>query len=278
MTSKEKQELTTAVATAVITDIDTAVANYIADNYDRNHTDIADAVTFALDEVAKKHGVTYRHSLDTYSWSEIAEIAKSGKAAAHFRIGDEKQIELITGEIVTAVILDFDHDVLDSDIDKTAGITFGIKGMLDGRFEMNADDTNKGGWAKSKMRTVYMQRIERLLPDDVRNALQPVVKITAKGGGSGEVESTVDKLFLLSGIEVAGEDAAYADDPEGEQYEYYKKPENRVKYRDDGSPYYWWLRSPNVAYTTNFWYVSYVGYIGSGGASYSYGVSFGFCL
>ena len=147
---------------------------------------------------------------------------------------------------MTAVIVDFNHDVLDSELESTAGITFGIKGVLDGWFEMNADDTNKGGWAKSKMRTVYMQRIENLLPDDVRAALQPVVKTTTKGGGSDEIEMTVDKLFLFSEVEIVGSDAADSGNDEGVQYKYFEKPENRVKRRNVGAACIWWLRSPNI--------------------------------
>ena len=143
---------------------------------------------------------------------------------------------------------------------------------------MNTDDTNKGGWAKSKMRIVYMQRIENLLPDDVRAALQPVVKTTTKGGGSDEIEMTVDKLFLFSEVEIVGTDAADSGDDEGVQYKYFEKPENRVKKRDSGSPCSWWLRSPNVAYTNSFRYVDGIGYVYAYSASFSYGVSFGFCL
>ncbi len=274
MTDKEKRELTTAVATAVITEIDGAVANHVADN----PNDGLDAVTYALDTVAKKYGIKYRRPLEMLTWEEIADIAKSGKAAAHFRVGDTKDITLKSGETVTAVIVDFNHDVLDSELESTAGITFGIKGVLDGWFEMNTDDTNKGGWAKSKMRIVYMQRIENLLPDDVRAALQPVVKTTTKGGGSDEIEMTVDKLFLFSEVEIVGTDAADSGDDEGVQYKYFEKPENRVKKRDSGSPCSWWLRSPNVAYTNSFRYVDGIGYVYAYSASFSYGVSFGFCL
>ncbi|MCM1218018.1 MAG: DUF6273 domain-containing protein [Lachnospiraceae bacterium] len=274
MTNKEKQELTNAVATAVITEIDDAVANYIADI----GNDSTDAVAYALDAVATKYGVTYRRPLEMLTWSEIAEIAKSGKAAAHFRVGDTKDITLKSGETVTAVIVDFNHDVLDSEIESTAGITFGIKGVLDGWFEMNADDTNKGGWAKSKMRTVYMQRIENLLPDDVRAALQPVVKTTTKGGGSDDIEMTVDKLFLFSEVEIVGTDAADSGDDEGVQYKYFEKPENRVKHRDNGSACSWWLRSPSTTPATAFCCVISSGAVPRYPASGAYGVSFGFCL
>lgn len=273
MTDKEKKELTTAVATAVITEIDGAVANHVADN----PNDGLDAVTYALDTVAKKYGIKYRRPLEMLTWEEIADIAKSGKAAAHFRVGDTKDITLKSGETVTAVIVGFNHDVLDSELENTASITFGITGVLDGWFEMNADDTNNGGWAKSKMRTVYMQRIENLLPDDVRAALQPVVKTTTKGGGSDDIEMTVDKLFLFSEVEIVGSDAADSGDDEGAQYKYFEKPENRVKKRN-ADACIWWLRSPYASNAAPFFFVGTAGIMRYNSASYAYGVSFGFCF
>ena len=90
MTNKEKQQITTDVASAVINDI--------------------------------------RNNLADYTWEEIAEIAAQGKAAANFRIGDKKELELITGEKLTAVIIGFDHDVIYNDkSDAAAGITFAIE-------------------------------------------------------------------------------------------------------------------------------------------------------
>ena len=248
MTNKEKQQITTDVASAVINDI------------------------------ADKYGVK-RNNLADYTWEEIAEIAAQGKAAANFRIGDKKELELITGEKLTAVIIGFDHDVIYNDkSDAAAGITFAIEGVLDGWFEMNEDDTNKGGWKNSKMRTVYMSRIEKLLPAELRVVLRTVAKFTGKGGGSDDVETTADKLFLFSEAEIIGDDVEYSASGEGSQYPYFADAANRIKKRHGGDSYIWWLRSPNVTYTRYFRYVGPDGNVYSYIASNSYGVSFGFCL
>lgn len=246
MTNKEKQQITTDVASAVINDI------------------------------ADKYGVK-RNNLADYTWEEIAEIAAQGKAAANFRIGDKKELELITGEKLTAVIIGFDHDIIYNDkSDAAAGITFAIEGVLDGWFEMNEDDTNKGGWKNSKIRTVYMSRIEKLLPAELRTALRTVAKFTGKGDGSDDVEMTADKLFLLSEVEVDGTTAAtYAN--EGSQYPYFADAANRIKKRR-GDSCVWWLRSPYVTYTHIFRCVRGDGNVYYYGAGYSFGVSFGFCL
>ena len=138
MTNKEKQQITTDVASAVINDIDNTIAEHFCG-------DVYYTVRNALNDIADKYGVK-RNNLADYTWEEIAEIAAQGKAAANFRIGDKKELELITGEKLTAVIIGFDHDVIYNDkSDAAAGITFAIEGVLDGWFEMNEDDTNKGG-------------------------------------------------------------------------------------------------------------------------------------
>lgn len=237
-----------------------------------------------------KYGVdTQRKPLNAYTWDEIKAIADAGKAAANFHIGDKKELELITGEKLTAVIIGFDHDVIETkgiyadnhklfDVKKCAGITFAIEGVLDGWFEMNEDDTNKGGWENSKMRTVYMSRIEKLLPAELRAVLRTVAKFTGKGGGSDDVETTADKLFLFSEAEIIGDDVEYSASGEGSQYPYFADAANRIKKRHGGDSYAWWLRSPGVTHTYAFRVVSYDGYVYYYYASESCGVSFGFCL
>ena len=270
MTNKEKQQITTDVASAVINDIDNTIAEHFCG-------DVYYTVRNALNDIADKYGVK-RNNLADYTWEEIAEIAAQGKAAANFRIGDKKELELITGEKLTAVIIGFDHDVIYNDkSDAAAGITFAIEGVLDGWFEMNEDDTNKGGWKNSKMRTVYMSRIEKLLPAELRTALRTVAKFTGKGGGSDDVEMTADKLFLFSEAEIVGDDVEYSASGEGSQYPYFADAANRIKKRR-GDSCSWWLRSPNVTNAYYFRCVYSFGYVFSYGASYSYGVSFGFCL
>ena len=69
-----------------------------------------------------------------------------------------------------------------------AGITFALKDLLDGEFEMNETNTNIGGWRKSKMRNVYMPRFYKLLPKDLQGVIKSVLKET-------DDDVTVDKLF-----------------------------------------------------------------------------------
>ncbi len=214
--------------------------------------------------------------LDDYSWDEIAEIAEGERPEEKFSIGDEKTVTLYTGEEVTFVILGFNHDKLQKG--GVAGITFGLKELMDGRFEMNADDTNVGGWRDSKMRTVYMERIYKLLPDDLRKHIKPVLKLTSEGNCSEAVWQDADKLFLFSEKEVFGT-TEYAAPNEGKQYPYFKDENNRVKHRNGSSAGIWWLRSPYASYSNSFCCVYGGGIVNSNSASsYSNGVCFGFCV
>lgn len=129
-------------------------------------------------------------------WQEIKEILDSGKAKEVFEVGDEREETLITGEKITLVLLGFGQD------EKVSGgkvnMTIGLKNLMDGDFEMNLTHTNEGGWEKSRMRTVYMERVFKLLPEELRNIIVPVKKSTSAGGGSTDITVSEDKLFLFS--------------------------------------------------------------------------------
>ena len=233
-------------------------------------------------------------------WQEIKEILDSGKAKEVFEIGDEREETLITGEKITLVILGFGQD------EKVSGgkinMTIGLKNLMDGDFEMNLTNTNEGGWEKSRMRTVYMERVFKLLPEELRNIIVPVKKSTSAGGGSTDITVSEDKLFLFSLAEIysprgisksdnsniSGNADTYQE--EGTQYEYFKEllgdadpyddNEEIIKRKDNGSgsAYRWWLRSPYVGRTGTFRCVGSGGGVAGDGAGTAYGVCFGFCV
>ena len=115
----------------------------------------------------------------TATWAQIEAISKSGKAASAFKVGDEKTITLTTGEEVTLVILDFNHDNLTAG--GKAGITLGMKNLLATKYPMNSSNTNAGGWTSSAMRTSTMQTLLGQLPDEVKAVIKPVNKLTFAG-------------------------------------------------------------------------------------------------
>lgn len=233
-------------------------------------------------------------------WNEIKEILDSGLAMETFEVGDEREVTLITGETVTLIILGFGQD------EKISGgkvnMTIGVKYLMDGDFEMNLKQNNEEGWDKSRMRTVYMERIFKLLPEELRNIIVPVKKRASAGNGSTDLTVSEDKLFLFSLAEIYSQRSISKSDSsnisenadvymeEGAQYEYFKELLGDADPYDDNeelimrkaggssSAYFWWLRSPYAGSPNAFCCVSIVGSVLYNIASVTSGVCFGFCV
>ena len=249
-----------------------------------------------LDTFVTKPKPTFAES----DWATIAEESEKGNAEKYFAVGDEKTIELTTGEKVTLVILGFNHDDLTGG--GKAGMTIGMKNLLATTYKMNSSGTNAGGWDDSAMRTSTMATLLSQLPADLQSVIKQVNKKATAGSQSTTITTSADKLFLFALAELASKtglenstgaaikDNAATYEKEGTQYEYFK---NTVGDADlwkacpalvkklsngGGSASIWWLRSPNLGNSTTFWYVSSSGDVCGTNASYSYGVSFGFCV
>lgn len=244
-------------------------------------TKIGDGTThwLDLDTFVTKPKPTFAES----DWETIAEESEKGNAQKYFAVGDEKTIELTTGEQVTLVILGFNHDDLTSG--GKAGITIGMKELLATKYRMNASNTNAGGWDESEMRTTTMQTLLGQLPSDLQAAIKSVNKKATSGGASTTIKTSSDKLFLFSEVEIDGTTSSgYAS--EGEQYEYWKTVKDgtvaadRVKKLSNGggSAYDWWLRSPSVGTSYTFRCIISTGSVSYFTANYTCGVSFGFCV
>lgn len=200
-------------------------------------------------------------------------------------------------QTITLVILGFDHD------EKTgggkAGITFGMKDLLNTSYPMNASSTNAGGWNESKMRTETMATLLSQLPSDLRNVIKAVNKKATAGNQGTSLTASSDKLWLFAAAELwsktAIENSASSDlknnaaayNGEGTQYEYFKntvgdaEPNNScsalVK-RKNGSTNGWWLRSPDIGDSSYFRLVTNGGSVYNYIAGFAGGVCFGFCV
>lgn len=124
---------------------------------------------------------------------------------------------------------------------------------------------------------------------DFLSVLGEVTKVTAlntltDGGGS---KTSTEKIFLLSRSEVYGNFENSVD--EGAAYPYYKNysdfasknddnDTNRIKYQSNGTPYYWWLRTPYTGNASNVRGVTPTGAINSSGADNSVGLAPACCI
>jgi len=237
-------------------------------------------------------------SFSTDSWITITAASESGVAQDYYAIGDEKTVTLTTGEEITLQILDFEHDNLNGG--GKAGITFGMKNLLNTQYCMNSTDTNIGGWNDCDMRTQTMLLLFSQLPTDLQGVIKTVDKQTYIGDQTTGLVTSADKLFLFSEEEIYGNTQYGAfgkslstpgngQASEGFQYEYWNllngssyTPDgktNRIKLQGTKGTI-WYLRSPGGdAFPASFCVVLGDGSANRGNAaSLTRGVCFGFCV
>lgn len=126
------------------------------------------------------------------------------------------------------------------------------------------------------MRSTHLPAILALMPTEVRNGIRKVNKLTSAGNQSATINTTADKLFLLSEIEIFGS-VNFSKSGEGTQYDYYKAGNSKEKKRN-GSVSYWWERSPNGRDSLRFCLVAGGGSAFYNNASLATGMAFGFCF
>ena len=234
--------------------------------------------------------VVVKDGLDDYSWEELSEISRLmsevdadpgqydfgvDEVAATFNLCGEdgslkdagtKTVTLMTGDGPTegeVRIIGFVHDDRADGTGK-AGITLQFATSLSTTRMSQGRGSNEGGWKRSNVRDHLRGDYLDRLPDDLLEAITPVVKMTNNVGEGGPnnigmvpATATEDSLWLLSAVEVLG--AFEAENSytrtlkdEGSQYEYYddlginknylggvRGCEELVLGEKD-----WWLRSP----------------------------------
>ena len=211
----------------------------------------ADGRIYTLPELPKM-------KLDDCSWAEIAMYAQSGMADKVFGQGDTKKFTLSNGTVMSARIIDFNHDT-DKE-NNILPITFETVETLNDDFQMNPEYTNKGGWQNSQLRKVLNN------------------SVTSLGGNSEKYGLTSDPLFVLSEQEIFGR-KIYSHGGEGHWYGWYRQENTEYgKCKQNGERDWRWERSPLSGGTNNFCNVDGSGSAYSNSANYSYGVSFGFCV
>ena len=207
------------------------------------------------------------------SWEEIIAACQNGNVPNSWAVGDSK-IMTINGTDYQIDIIGKNHDTY------TAGgkapLTFQMHDCYGETKNMNRSNTNSGGWTSCAMRNTHLPAILALMPTEVQNGIREVNKLTSAGSSSSTINTTADKLFLLSEIEIFGR-TTYSKAGEGDQYAYYSAGNSKVK-NFSGSSHLWWERSPYNSSSKAFCRVSRKGTADLNSASFSGGVAFGFCF
>ena len=207
------------------------------------------------------------------SWEALIEACQSGNVPDSWAVGDSKMMT-INGADYQIDIIGKNHDTYTAG--GTAPLTFQMHDCYSTKYAMNSSNTNSGGWTNCAMRSTHLPAILALLPTEVQNGIREVNKLTSAGSQSATINTTADKLFLLSEIEIFGI-VRFSKRGEGTQYAYYTAGNTKVKNRA-GSATSWWERSPHGSSSTSFCRVYDSGDADINNASFLYGVAFGFCF
>ena len=208
------------------------------------------------------------------TWEQIIEACHNNAVPDTWKVADQKPMT-INGVDYKIDIIGKNHDDY-SDGSGKAPLTFQLHDSYGTQYAMNSSKTNSGGWTSCAMRSTHLPAILALMPTEVQNGIREVNKLTSAGSQSATINTTADKLFLLSEIEIFGS-VSYSKSGEGTQYAYYKAGNSKVK-NVSGSAKNWWERSPYARGTTGFCTVNSSGKARSNSASNSIGVAFGFCF
>ena len=207
------------------------------------------------------------------TWDQIIEACHSGTVPDTWVVGNSKTMT-IDGTSYQFDIVGKGHDTYTEG--GTAPITLGLHDCYGTAYPMNSSQTNSTGWDGSKMRTETLAAILAKMPENIRNGIRAVNKLTATSGSSSTIKTASDKLFVFSEMEVYGS-TTYSYAGEGKQYDYYKAGNSKVK-KLDSSAARWWLRSPLAYGSSTFCAVDTDGSAYNDYAHNSYGVCFGFCF
>ena len=207
------------------------------------------------------------------SWEAIIAACQSGNVPDTWVVGNSKTMT-INGADYQIDIIGKNHDTYTAG--GTAPLTFQMHDCYANTKQMNSSNTNSGGWTSCAMRSTHLPAILALMPIEVQAGIREVNKLTSAGTKSATINTTADKLFLLSEIEIFGS-TPYSKVGEGNQYAYYSAGNSKVKNRS-GSANDWWERSPRGNIVTDFCYVYRNGTNNGVSANASFGVAFAFCF
>ena len=207
------------------------------------------------------------------SWAAIIKACQEKQVPDTWNVGDSCNMT-INGTSYQVDIIGKNHDTYAAG--GTAPLTFQLHDCYGETKNMNSSNTNSGGWTSCAMRSTHLPAILALMPTEVQNGIREVNKLTSAGNQSAAINTTADKLFLLSEVEIFGS-LSYSKSGEGTQYDYYKADNSKVK-KFNGSAHHWWERSPRGSNSMRFCTVDTVGIANYNLASNASGVAFGFCF
>lgn len=176
-------------------------------------------------------------------WAQVAAMAAGGG----LKVEDEIHDELTTGEKITYAVAHItEKEVL-----------FVSKNCMEQRVKWSERGYNTGGFIRSSLCRYLNTTVWDILPEELKAVIseRECLQIV-----EGKEERYPLKLWLPTEYEVFGDDWA-SEAQEGQQFEIFKDPRNRVKMAgEEGDRAHWWLLSVCAGHSTGACYVISNGY------------------
>lgn len=216
----------------------------------------------------------YKPNFADNDWATIIDVCHKNAVPDTWAVGNQKTMT-INGTAYIIDIIGKNHDDY-ADGSGKAPLTFQLHDCYGARLSMNDPATNEGGWTNCDMRKTHLPAILSQMPTEVQSGIRAVNKLTSAGNQSATINTTADKLFLLSEIEIFGS-TSLSKSGEGTQYAYYKSGGSKVK-NYNGSACPWLERSPQGSNSTDFCIVNSGGDAAHTGAANAIFMAFAFCF
>lgn len=217
-------------------------------------------------------------------WTTIADNIKNGTATTLYPIGAHKEISITLSDgikrTIDVEIIAYNHDDL-ADGSGKATLTFFCKNLPDLMYKMYKNHINSNGWSESDIRAFVNGELYEAFPEELRNIIKPVIKISDGGLNNKTLVETVDYCWLLS-YDEAWYEMNRTDNIAGQGQRYtetFGEDCTRIKYtpngRDAGR---WWLRTTSYGDSVFMLRTQTSGGVEASGLWNKYYVAFGFCV
>ena len=239
------------------------------------------------------------------SWEEIQANVRAGRIG-HYNVGDTKTVNVNgTDHLVRIANKSTPDSCLNDGFSQTAcGFVVEFTDILEQR-AMNLTYKNVGGWPATEMRSYLNGSFISTLPVDLQSAIIDTRVISGYGcngnydsntklcgnpDNGGTNFTSTDKIYLLSGAELLGEDEYDTAVSTTRRLDYYAaQPVEQVSpcgpscgvlmpgltgaiKQYNGSNLWWWLRGAYSSLSSDF---RLMGYIGDLGNNYAYHTTLG---
>ena len=180
----------------------------------------------------------------------------------------EKACEQLVGwthEEITLGVSGFYRYPLYDDRSKETMVSLVASHLLDREMKYNTTNTNAGGWAESNLNKVLNTRFYNAVPVQVRVLLKKMCVLSTIGQGSTAISESGCYINIPSVYDVDSNETDYrselysgATTIQSMSTQQNRRREFRYGFDNDNIDAYesYWLRSPNIAYTSYVWDVN----------------------